>query len=524
MLTFVLACSNVDALEVAPHQPAVFCLSQPDSLRNVRVSNPAFGTLHAPAIEQATDGSLSIDPTLSNEADFCISYMVNNFTGCPHAKDLLAYTLYGHSGTITSCHLTVTIRQMPESLDLEATDMFVYSDKDILTPMKVTSQNVAPTSPAQFQVSLAVQAGLLGVVMQGHTELQDSIAPRGSQNGTPTLHMKGTLLEINRRLALLYYHQPVSGLVPLGSDEMIVHIHSVEANNLLLQRKLQIRAVNHAQVSSVRFSQSGNEIRILSRTDFSNPLGSILCASVFSTSSVLAMDAKACAIDGKTLTISSGARATVRPGDKITMKLGALWINETETAIELPVSNDLAPASCSAQITQATVSLCAGVSSYLLVSDPSNRAPRFIWGSNRGSCALQSYLAGIDTRELLAPKELLHSEALDLDLQAVCVNFMGQYGELNEATIDVSEDGAPQPQILMPNLIKVISGFDVGIIGSVTQPDLKVDGCLAMEYSQLESRCCPCCIDHTPRFTCIGPKEWTSGPQCRCHVVLIPCM
>jgi hypothetical protein len=309
--------------------------------------------------------------------------------------------------------------------------------------------------------------------------------------------MEGTLLDINKRLALLYYHQPLLGLAPSGTDELIVHVHSMESNTFMLQRTIRIHALNHAQVSSVRFSSSGNEIIILARKGFTTLPGEVPCTTAFSTSSVVAMDAQSCTIDGTALTVTSSVRATIKPGEKISIRPEALWANETEAAsYMLPVNNDLDPSPCTTQITQASVSLCSGISGYLRASDASNREPHFIWGSRRGSCALQSYLAGVNTRELTAPKELLQPEALELDLQAVCVNFMGQYGEQDEVILDISPDTAPRPQILMPDLIKVISGFDVGIIGSVTQPGLMKDGCLPVDYSQLESRCCPSRVAH----------------------------
>lgn len=384
-----------------------------------------------------------------------------------------------------------------------AEPLAVYEQRDILPPIKLSVRSRSEAGPEVYKASLTVRRGLLSAVLPGHTQLPDAaLVPRGAQRGTPTLHMEGSLLDVNRRLALLYYHQPVSKLLQRGADELVLQLRDVtpgggSGGRVILQRAIPIRAVAHPQLESVRFSPDGSEVRLTTREDITSPSGAFPCTDVFASDSAFHMDARACTVAGRVLTVTAGARAHIVPGDVLDLMPGSLLVAGVAAEGAVPVANALAPQPCRAVISQASASLCAGLSGYVRIAGRSHREPAVVWSTSHTSCALRSHVAAQTGRELVAPPDLLtpHGaadvlhEVGDVEIEATCVNFMGQYGETRSTRLSVVPDAAPRGRILMPDVVKTISGYDIGVTASVTEPGLRTAGCVPVQYSQLSSWC-----------------------------------
>ena len=504
-------CSDVSSVSVARGHSADICIPNDGSINHVSLSGPAFGSLQSRRLEAREDGTFTVRPDLDDS--LCFAYTAHAFIPCSHqVSDTLTYTVYSYSGDIRSCHVDVNVTpEGDSSLRAHAVapdPLSVYEQRDILPPIKLSVASRAESGPEEYKASLTVRHGLLSAVLPGHTQLRSAdLAPKGAQRGTPTLHMEGTLLDINRRLALLYYTQPAAKLLQRGADELVLQLRdassggSGSSGKVILQRAFPLHIVAHPQLESVRFSPDGAEVRLTARQDITSPGHGqhVPCSDVFTSDTAFHLDAQTCRVAGNVLTAKMGPRARVAPGDNLDLAPGALVVAGVAADGNLPVANALAPQPCRAVISQASASLCAGLTGYARVASQSHREPAFIWDTSHTSCALRSHVAAQTGRELVAPPELLAPrgppdvlrEIGDVELQATCVNFMGQYGDTRTTSLSVVADAAPRGRILMPDVVKTIAGYDIGVTASVTEPGLRTAGCVAVQYSQLSSRCGP---------------------------------
>ena len=518
-----MPCSEQQLIFVAAGQAATVCIEAPTGIQSASFDAVSYGVLAATRLQPGQNGGYFADlAEASPDEPWCFDYVPHSVIGCSSATETLQYSLHGHSGATVACELAVSVQQVPSQFSIQAADeLHVFSSTDILVPLVVTATNMSPLAPQRFIATLSVNRGLLSVVAEGFTSLPGAgsavdsatTAPPGVATGTPLLTMEGSLVDINRRLALLYYHQPRATLSPSGSDTLHVQLDSLQnGRRRVAQRVVSVKPVLHPQVQSVRFSATGAQLEVKTRGPISQPSpGAVPCEAIFTTDSVQRLGAVSCSISGDAVVATLSSLGIIKPGDEVTIKPGGLAVDGQDAHGTLPISNSLAPEACGATITQATASLCSGVTSLVRSVDNEVREPRFIWAADGGPCALQSYLSGVSTREIRAPARLLNAEAASFDLEAVCVTFTGQYGRLDRTEVMVVPDNAPRSRILTPDVVKGIAGFKMGVIGSVTQAALtSSDGCTEVTYVQLESRCCS--LPAVSLFTTV----LSSPPSC-CH-------